>query len=654
MRVASGLSCLLLVGVPVAVAQQPGDTVKLKPIVVTADRLPRDPKLVTSSVAVLSAATLTTQGIRQVTDALRDVAGLTMVESGSFGSQTSAFLRGGESDYTKVLINGVPLNQPGGAFNFAGLSTDNVDRIELVRGPGSVLYGTDAMTGVVQIITRDHSVSGAPSGTVGFMGGTFGTTDWTASAATGGAGAGLSIAASRFRTAGTLPFNNETDNTVVDARGHLAREGTGDAALSVRWTDQIYHFPTDGAGNLVDHNQYNRDKGPALALDAGHPFSDRVEARLLLTERHEDSRYDNEPDGPTDTLGAYLVRTAEQTVRRSGDLRTNVRVATATTLTLGVGMEHETYDGTNTCTSQFGDCSSPEIEARRDTRAVYAQGVSDWGGLSVSLGGRYDDNSRFGHVVTTRLGASYRFVGGTRLRAQGGTGFKEPTFYQNFATGFVRGNPDLQGERTRSWEIGVEQSLGDNVNIDVTWFDQAFRDMVDYTPAPPDTSDPNYFNIAAATARGLEATLRFRSLAPGLSATLGYTYLHTEVTQSGLDSSAGAAFAAGQPLLRRPAHSGSLMLDYAIGARGGVGVSAVMVGKREDQDFASYPAPRVTLPGYARVDVAGRWGFGGHAAAGIELVARLRNVFNAQYEEIRHFPAPGRALLVGTEVRFGR
>ncbi|HTR20536.1 MAG TPA: TonB-dependent receptor [Gemmatimonadales bacterium] len=638
-------------------AQQPADTVKLKPVVVTADRIPRDPKLVTSSVETLTAAALAAQGRREVPDALRQVPGMAVVESGSFGSQTSVFLRGGESDYTKVLVNGVPLNQPGGSFNFAGLSTDNVERIEVARGPGSVLYGTDAMTGVVQIITRDRSPNGAVTGTVGFMGGSFGTSDWTANVAAGRAGAGMSLAASRFRTEGTLPYNNESDNTVVDARGHLAREGTGDASLSVRWMDQTYHFPTDGGGNLVDQNQYNRDRGPVLALDAGHPFSGRVEGRVLLSERHDDAGYDNEPDGPADTTGAYLVRTDERTVRRAGDLRANIRVGAATVLTLGAVLEHETYDGTSTCMSQFGDCSSPEIVAQRDTRAWYAQGVGDWGGLSFSIGGRFDDNTRFGQILTYRVGVAYRLAGGTRLRAQGGTGFKEPTFYENYATGYVRGNPDLRGERTGSWEAGIEQPLwGDQVALGVTWFDQRFRDMVDYTFAPPDTNDPNYFNVAAATARGLETTLRLRASAiPGLTATVGYTYLHTEVTQPGLDPDPGAVFAAGQPLLRRPQHSGSAVLDYAMGARGGLGFAAVLVGKRVDQDYSVFPSPRVELPAYARVDVSARWlAIGGHLGVpGVALVARVRNLLDAQYEEVRHFPAPRRAVFVGTEVRLG-
>ena len=654
---------ICLLGGPL-MAQQPADTVRLKPVVVTADRLPRDPQRVTSSVVTLSDSELTAQGTRDLATALRTVPGMAVVESGSFGSQTSSFFRGGESDYTKVLLNGVPLNQPGGAFNFAGWTIDNVDRIEVARGPGSVLYGTDAMTGVVQLITRDRPAVGGLDGRVGWTGGTFGTSDWSADLAAGRAGAGVSLAASRFLTAGTLPYNNESDHTVVDARAHLAREGTGDASLSVRWMEQTYHFPTDGAGSLVDRNQYNTERGPALALDAGHPFSQVLEARLLLTERHDDTRYDNEPDNAADTLGVYLVRTAAATVRRAADLRVNVRTSPTATFTVGGMLEYESYDATNLCQSQYGDCSTPELQARRDTRALYAQEVADWARLSVSLGARLDDNTRFGRIATYRLGALYRIGAATRLRVQGGTGFKEPTFIENFdyepsSYGTVRGNSNLQGERSQSWEAGIEQGLwAGRMNVGVTWFDQRFRDMVDFTFAPADTSGPNYFNVAAATAQGLELMVRVPRLAPtGLAATIGYTYLHTAVTTPGLDPDPGAAFAAGQPLLRRPAHSGTVTLDYAISSRVGVAGTAYFVGRRWDQDYAVYPFPRVELPGYARIDLAGQWRLlGPHPGAnggGVSLFLRVRNLLDAQYEEVRHFAAPGRALFIGTEVRFG-
>src|SRR6185295_15322133 len=140
--------------------QQPQDTVTLNPVVVTGTRVPMPLNNVSSAVTVLRGADLAIRGIRSVADALQLVPGASIVESGSFGAQTSLFMRGGESDYTKVLLDGVPLNQPGGSIDLANLTTDNIDRIEIVRGPASVLYGSDAMTGVVQIFTKQGGGGG--------------------------------------------------------------------------------------------------------------------------------------------------------------------------------------------------------------------------------------------------------------------------------------------------------------------------------------------------------------------------------------------------------------------------------------------------------------------------------------------------------------
>src|SRR5207245_1876960 len=150
-----GTALMLVSLAPAALtAQEPRDTVILTPVVVTATRIPTPADAVTAAVTVISGAELRAQGIRTVLDALRDVPAAAVVQTGSFGGVTSLFLRGGQSKYVKVLVDGVPVNDPGGAFDFAHLTTDNVERIEVLRGPASVLYGSDAVTGVVQIFTR--------------------------------------------------------------------------------------------------------------------------------------------------------------------------------------------------------------------------------------------------------------------------------------------------------------------------------------------------------------------------------------------------------------------------------------------------------------------------------------------------------------------
>src|SRR6266702_8504444 len=217
---------------PALAGQEPTDTVMLTPVVVTATRLPTPADAVPAAVTVLTGEALRSQGIRTVAEALRTVPAAHVVVTDAYGSQTSLFLRGGNSDYVKVLIDGVPQNAPGGAYDFANLTTDNVERIEVVRGPASVLYGSDAVTGVVQIFTRDGR--GAPRAAVAFGGGTYATNAVAVSASGGDDRVGYAIGLSRFASDGIYRFNNDYRNEVLSGRLRLKPDARTDAAMSVR------------------------------------------------------------------------------------------------------------------------------------------------------------------------------------------------------------------------------------------------------------------------------------------------------------------------------------------------------------------------------------------------------------------------------------
>lgn len=645
---------------PSMLSAQHLDTVQLTPVVVTATRLPTSLSSLPVSLSVLNRADLSHAGITSVADAVRSIPGTAVVQSGSFGAQTSIFIRGGESDYTKVLLNGVPLNQPGGAFDFAGLTTDNLERVEVLRGPASVLYGSDAVTGVVQLFTRDRRLPGTPALTLGTRGGTYGTLESYAGAAGGSARLGWSVGGSWGTTDGTLPFNNQSRTGAVDARVHAAPDTRTDVSLSVRWDDHLFHFPTDGAGRdtgmFADSNQSTRERGPTLGLEAGRFFSPRFEGRVAVWTHHGELRYDDPQDNPGDTLGFYNdFHSRDLQDRLGGDLHANIRLAPRAILTAGLGLEHEHDHSTNVCSGQFGDCSSPPIDTARTTRSLYGQALLPLGASAdFTLGTRLDHSTRFGDIVTYRGGVVLRLGPDTRLRATAGTGFKEPTFLENFSTGFVVGNPNLKGERTTSGEVGVERGFWDGrFTASATLFLQRFHDLIDYLGVPLTPGGPNYFNVAAATANGVETRLTVRPVGP-VTAALSYTFLRTRVTRSGFDSSSGAQFAAGQPLIRRPAHAARLDLVWVPVARGSGVVSVNYVGHRDDQDFASFPAPRVRLPAYTRVDVGlrGELWRGGQVPA-VWLTARVQNALNARYDEVLHFPAPRRTLLVGAELAVG-
>jgi len=627
------------------VAQQPADTVQLNPVVVTATRFPKPARTVPAAVTVLEGTELRAQGIHTVLEALRDVPGATVVQTGSFGGQASLFLRGGQSNYVKVLVDGVAVNQPGGAFDFANLTTDNVERIEVLRGPASVLYGSDAVTGVVQIFTRRGA--GPERAEVSVRAGTYGVSLWDAEASGGGEEASYSFALSRFTSNGIYPFNNQNRNTVFSGLARVAPDDRTDATLSLRYDDNRYDFPTDGAGNPVDHNQFTYGSGPTVGLDIGHFFTPRLEARLQLAVHETDGGYDNRPDSAADTLGFYF-QSLDHVRRSSADLRANLRLGAATVLTGGTALEIE---------SQRGFDNTPgQIDVRRRNAAYYAQVVSDFDPrLSLTLGARVEDNERFGTFATVRAGAAYRLPGGTRIRATAGSGFREPTFLENYASGFVVGNPDLKPEHSRSWELGLDHAVAaGRGSVALTVFDQRFLDLIDYDPSAA-AGAPNYYNVAAGTARGVELGVRVVPTGP-VSVAASYTYLHTDVTNPGFDPSSGALLAAGQPLTRRPRHSARLDAGYRLAERGTVSLAVTYVGDRVDQDFSAFPFPRVTLPPYTRVDLATRFDIrpprGG--APGLAVTARVENLVDHAYQEVKNFPARGRTLLFGGQVRFGR
>lgn len=610
---------LLLVAMPLS-AQQPDTAFHLKPVVVTATLVPASPDAVPAAVTVLAGDDLRARGVRTVADALRFVPGASVVESGSFGSQTSLFLRGGESDYVKVLIDGVPQNLPGGSFDFANLSTADVDRIEIVRGPVSVLYGSDAVTGVIQIFTR--SGRGASHGHVRFGGGTYGAQ--SASGDLGGAAGALSygVAVSRFTSDGIYAFNNEYRNGTASAHVRFSPDPRTDASLSARYGDGVYHFPTDGGGQPVDSNQSTTARGPSFGLDAGRVLSARVSVRGNLGWTEAQNRYDD---------ATYAYHSKDVTRRLAAAVRADVRASPAAVVTIGAEYQHESQSGSS-------------LDTARRNSALFAQLLTGTTGpLSLTLGARLDDNQQFGTHGTARAGVVWRLDERTRARAAAGTGFKEPTLLENFGTSsFARGNPNLQPEQSASWEVGLEHTPpGDRVTVAVTYFHERFRELVQYSGAPLGPDSVNFYNVPGARVQGIEVGIR-GAIGAALTVDASYAYLESRDT-------------AGQRLQRRPTNAGSLRASYALRDRGRLSLATVFTGDRDDYDYGPFPAVRVTLPPHTRVDVSGSYAVSRERGAwpGLTLDASVENVFDAHYQDIRNFPARGRTLLFGGAMNVG-
>lgn len=622
-------------------------------LVVTAHRMPLPRQVLTSSVTVLDREEVERSGARHVADLLRSVRGLHVVQTGSWGGTSSLFVRGGESNYVQVLVDGVPVNQPGGDFDFSALSTANVERVEVVRGPASVLYGSSAVSGVVQIFTRDGE--GPTRISAGVRGGTHGTLDWEASAGGEAGPLSWSAALGRFRTDGLRDFNNEFRNTTASLRLRLTDAPGTDVSLSVRHSDHEAHTPTDGAGRAVDENQFGFGQRTVVALDAGRELGERLEARVQLRWHRLDAGFDDERDGPADTTGVFAFQQESEVTRRSVDARLNYRLPGPTVLTAGAQLEEEDEESSNLSRSGFGT-SRGSLSADRDNAGYYLQGVTRLADrVSLSAGVRLDDNQAFGTYDTWRLGAAWDVGPSTRIRGSWGTAFKEPTFTENFSTGFVTGNPDLDPETSESWEAGVERSLaGGAVTVEAAWFHQEFRDLIQFTATPPSEGEPNFFNVAAAEASGLEAGASLRTASP-VRADVEWTWVDSRVEDAGFASGPDAAFVEGRPLLRRPAHRVTATLAWAPRDAGSIRVEGSWVDEREDRDFTVMPADRVVLDDYVRLDLSARWPVLERRDGRPSLVPTVRvdNVLDADYQEVFNFPARGRTVFVGAEAALG-
>jgi vitamin B12 transporter len=647
------LVVIALVAAPGALLAQQDSAVTLPDIVVSESRVPIPATAVTSAVTVLSGDDLRARGVTLVEDALRAVPGLTVSQGGSDGAVSSVFLRGGESDYVKVLVDGVAVNEPGGAFDFATLTLDDVERIEIVRGPASVTYGSDAMTGVVRIITR--SSRGPTHGSLEATGGNRGSFAARGNAAGRTGTLGWSAGASGSGTDGVYDFNSRFRNAAAVGRLSWTPDTRSDVQAVARYGWNTFHFPTDGVGVPSDSNQFSKGRSLALGLDGGRQLSTRVELRGAAGLSHTGLDFDDQPDGAWDTTGfGFASERAATSTRWNVDGRTIIRPDPSSFVSVGAQFEREVVHTTASYTSNFGGGAStdpdPPFDRTRNDAAVYAEARTEpVVGLIVTAGGRVDDDQAFGGHATWRVGARLSLPKGFALRSAAGTGFKAPTLAENFAQSpFEVGNPDLEPERSRSWEVALEYEPPTGiVQASIGWYDQRFRNLIQYVSAAP--GEPTYENLGAALARGIETSVTVRPVRY-VSGGATWSWLDSRVTDAGASTSPG--FAEGEALIRRPAHTLRFWAE-AIPVTGVQAHAEVRyTGARDDVDFGSFPSARVTLPGVGVVDasVTAELVAAAGSRPGVSLIGRVENLFDAAYDLFAGFPGRPRTVIGGVRV----
>jgi len=619
------------------------DTTQLAATVITATRLPTPADAQTATTSVLDGNQLRAEGVTHVGDALRRVPGIAMARSSSFGSQHALFLRGGQSNYVRVLVDGVPLNEPGGVLDLGRITLDDVERIEVVRGPTSVLYGSEAVAGVIQIFTRSGGGPTTLRSEVG--GGSFGMRRGSLGGSGGTGHLAWSLQGDRHLTDGILPFNNAYRNDGVSGSVSLAPDSATDLRVTTRYNTSMYQYPTGGDGSLVDRNAERTEHRLMVGLDAGRRWSDRLESRAQVTAMDLLPRTNDGPDDAGDTLGFYGYYARGTVKRRVADARSTARLGERQFVTLGAEWARDTERSESVSLSDFGDFPG-EFAAARENRALYAQAQGTRGAFSYTVGGRLDDNSAFGRFETMRLGAAWRLAAPVRFRASAGSAFKAPSFFENFASGFTAGNPNLRPERSRAVDLGIELTLPRDASLQVTGFTQRFRDLIQYTGAPPSLDDPNYYNIAKANAGGVEVEATFVAIL-GIAATIGHTWAETRVVDSGFDTTPEASFVTGNRLLRRPAHVTTVQLRRDVVGIGSFAVSAVRTGDREDRSFSTWPATVVVLDPFTTVDVSAELRLPTAFSTDARLLLRAENVGDVRYQQIAGFDSPGRTLYAG-------
>lgn len=675
-------------------------------VIVTADRLPERPSATTASIAVFSSNDLERLGSSSLADVVRMVPGLSVESNGREGAVASLFARGGESDYNLVLIDGVRVNQSGGTFDFSRVSAAEIDRVEIVRGAQSALYGSDAIGSVVQLFTR-RATPGDPPALVGsFEGGSFGTVRADAHLL-GGARRRIDyqLGVAHRRTEGAfqdiLPEHDTFRETSVD--------GSIGGILGSRVSLRSGFRYGDGNGKGIGPIDYgSRDTGTSAEtrdLSWHVDFADRISPRLTHTamfDYYRSNRLSADtitdptyrayailtgtpraifPDGPrlvqlidqatfaayqsgARTLGAGELLattpfgisdfpfTSESQFRRPAfKYQADFTWADARTLTGGYEYERET------------DPLHPDFLVENHAYFVQ-QRIAAADRLYATAGARLDHNSRYGNQVSPKGGIGaflqpYRAapLSSVKVFANVGRGIKNPTFGELYGSAFTDGNPNLSPERARTVDAGVEATFhSQRVLGRVTYFDNAYNDQVAFLSSGPGVDGrPDFVNIEGSAAKGweLEAALQ-RPVAGGLTASAGYAFVDTKVVSS---VSTNDEFQSGQPLLRRPKHSAAMRVTYAR-SRMTVNVNLRYVGQRHDAAFlglAAVPSPQfpagrsvdITVnPAYTLLWLGGEFRLARQAS----VFARIDNLADTSYESALGYPGLPRSIVGG--VRF--
>lgn len=619
---------------------------QLPDIVVTAGRAPEPIGSTGSAISVISGETLTTSNPASLTDALRSVPGLMVTQAGGPAGTTGVMLRGANTGQTLVLIDGIRVNDPSGAagdFNFALVAPGTVDRVEVLRGPQSALYGSDAMGGVINIITKKGS--GPAQYSIRTEGGSYGTASTTASMSGSSGPWTYAMTGSGQHTNGFSSYgyripsieakypNLEKDG--MDRIGGSARVGY-DAGEGFRFDAGVMSTFTRGAydasfGATPDtpsnSNQLQQQIWAKATVDS---LGGMLTQSITTFATQVDRTFNDYSSYGINVLPAnsYATSTDFRGNSFGAEYQGDLKMGAAGSLIYGARTQHDTAESFGATILPVPTPRLQTLSATKDTNSVFALWKLPIGErLSVTMGGRVDDVVDVATFATWRTTAAYNISEtGTKLRASAGTGAKAPTLYQLYEPNY--GNSGLKPEESFGYDAGIDQSLfNGRVTLSLTGFYNKFSNLIDFTFDPTPTQPfGHYINVARAETSGLEVGADVDVMPGKLRLKTAYTWLQAKDLSTGLT------------LARRPEHLARIALAITPTDRWLIEPRILMVSKRFSSNGELNP-----LAAYTRVDLYTEYKIDNNW----KVFARGENIFNERYQEVLNYGTTGPAIYGG-------
>jgi outer membrane cobalamin receptor len=631
-------------------------------VVVTATRTPALAEETGSNISTLESGQLETMQPTAADDAVRFLPGAVVNTAGQRGGLSSLFVRGGESNYNKVIVDGVTINEPGGTFDFGTLPLTEANRMEFLRGTQSTLYGSDAMTSVVQVFTRTGSTR-TPELRFGADGGNFSTATGNASFAGTRGHFDYNVFGDQFNTNGSGINDAYSDslqganlgavlNDEVSLRIHM-RHSNSHTGVPGEWSFNGYDPLVNVNGvtqplqpDPSEWSQLNSLLGSAeLTVAAPSGWQHRFTGFDYLY-RYTDLNVNGDPARVSPLYGQFDFPSHQYDhINRVGfEYQGDYSERTWAHTTFGYRIENEN--------GVVGDLDyPPSSSGQRLNQDAYLQQQLTWGRLSAVAGGRFVHSSVFGNTGVPRIALTLlarrggETFSGTRLRFSYATGYKEPRLEETFAgPPYSIPNPGLKPERVRAFEAGIQQDfLHGKYVFNATYFNNLFHDQINYVTVNQTTFVGEYFNVNQAFAQGAEVELQAR-LRSKLLLSTAYTYTSTEILSN--PAPIDSQYDPGQPLLRRPKHSATMLVSY-LGSRWGANLSGSFVGRRPDDDFYGFNIDHAA--GYVRADLGGWYAINARVTA----YANVENALDRRYNEVVGYPALPINFRAGFRFRLG-